>query len=124
MTFKDHFSAVAASYATFRPQYPEELFAWIASLTRTHDRALDVGTGNGQAATGLARHFTEVIAADPSAAQIAKSIPHERVRYRVAPCDATGLEDRSVDLVTAAAAAHWFPHDAFHREVRRVVRPG
>lgn len=124
MTFKDHFSGVAASYATFRPQYPKELFDWMASLTRARDRALDIGTGNGQAATGLANLFNEVIAVDPSTEQIAAAMPHARVTYRVAGSDATGVDDGSVDLVTAAAAAHWFPHDAFHREVRRVARPG
>jgi SAM-dependent methyltransferase len=123
MTFKDHFSGVASNYATFRPHYPEELFKWIATLTDQHDRALDVGTGNGQAATGLAGFFQEVIAVDPSAGQIAAAKPHERVHYHMAPSDATGVEAGTVDLITAAAAAHWFPHDAFHREVRRVARP-
>ncbi|MEL6211726.1 MAG: methyltransferase domain-containing protein, partial [Pseudomonadota bacterium] len=35
-----------------------------------------------------------------------------------------GLDDHSVDLVTVAAAAHWFDLEAFYEEVRRVARPG
>lgn len=123
MTFKDHFSRIAGSYATFRPHYPPELFAYLADLCPARDRAVDVGTGNGQAAVGLARHFKEVVATDPSAEQIGTATPHERVRYAVAAADHMPVENGSVDLVTAAAAAHWFPHDAFHAEVRRVLKP-
>lgn len=28
--FKDHFSAQAPDYARYRPDYPAELFAWLA----------------------------------------------------------------------------------------------
>jgi SAM-dependent methyltransferase len=84
---------------------------------------VDCGTGNGQAALGLAAHFDEVLAIDPSAAQISAAKTHQRVRYSVAPAEHMPMEDSSTDLVTAAAAAHWFDHDAFHAEVRRVLKP-
>ena len=85
MTFKDHFSRVAGSYATFRPHYPAELFRHLAGLCMAHDLAVDCGTGNGQAALGLAAHFTEVVAVDPSAEQVHASVQHERVRYSECP---------------------------------------
>ena len=94
------------------------------SIARHDARAWDCGTGNGQAAVQLARYMDEVIATDASAEQIRQAIPHERVRYLVAPAGDVPLEDKSVDLVTVAQAIHWFDHDAFYREVRRVVRPG
>ena len=124
MTFKDHFSRVAGNYAAFRPHYPEVLFAHLAGLCTAHQRAVDCGTGSGQAASGLAPYFNEVVGIDPSAAQIGAAIAQERVRYAVAPAERMPVEDASTDLVTAAAAAHWFPHDAFHAEVRRVLKPG
>jgi SAM-dependent methyltransferase len=46
------------------------------------------------------------------------------VTYAVAPAEASGLADASVDLVTVAQALHWFDRDAFWREARRVLRPG
>lgn len=122
--FRDHFSAVAAGYAQSRPRYPDALFAWLATLVRRHELAWDAGTGNGQAATGLAAHFAGVIATDASAAQISRAEPHPVVTYRVGPVEHSGLPDGSVDLVTAAQAAHWFDLDAFHAEVRRVLAPG
>lgn len=123
-TFEDHFSAVSASYALFRPTYPESLYAWLAGLCDRHDAAWDCGTGTGQAALALTRHFDRVCATDPSAEQISHAVAHPRVAYSVAPAEASGLPDASVDLVTVAVALHWFDLPRFYDEVRRVARPG
>lgn len=122
--FKDHFSGIAEGYARYRPHYPASLFSHLADLCRTHDLVVDCGTGSGQAAVALASHFQQVVGIDPSAAQLATATAHERVRYMVSPAERMPVSDGSVDLVTAAAAAHWFEHDAFHSEVRRVLKPG
>ena len=37
----------------------------MAALTREHRAVVDCGTGNGQAAVGLTKHFQRVIATDP-----------------------------------------------------------
>ncbi|HEX6864940.1 MAG TPA: class I SAM-dependent methyltransferase [Thermoanaerobaculia bacterium] len=124
MTFKDHFSGHARDYASYRPGYPEELFEFVSSLPRRREAAWDVGTGNGQAALGLAGRFGKVIGTDPSARQIEQAEPHPRVEYRVAPAEASGLPDASVDLVAAAQAFHWFDFDRFFAEARRVLAPG
>ena len=52
--FADHFSAVAADYASARPEYPDALFAWIASIAPSRDAVWDAGCGSGQASRGLA----------------------------------------------------------------------
>lgn len=122
--FRDHFSSLAASYAAFRPTQPAAVVAYAASLALRHDLAWDCGTGNGQAARGLAEHFACVIATDASAEQIAHAVPHPNVQYRVAPAEASGLSDHSVDIVTVAQALHWFDVERFYLEVKRVVRPG
>jgi SAM-dependent methyltransferase len=122
--FKDHFSTRSPGYAAFRPGYPAELFAYLAGQTPGHDLAWDCASGSGQAARGLAAHYARVWATDASATQIEAAVPHVRVEYRVAPADASGLPDHSIDLVTAAQAAHWFDLPAFYAEVRRVLKPG
>lgn len=99
------------------------MFEHLAHLAPGRGVAWDCGTGNGQAATGIAEHFDQVIATDPSAAQLAESFPHPRVTYRLGPEESSGLPDGSVDLVTAAQAAHWFDLAAFYREARRVLGP-
>ncbi len=121
--FADHFAPVAASYADFRPTYPRELFAWLATLTPRRDLAWDCAAGSGQASVDLAGYFAQVVATDASRAQIDAAVPHPRIDYRVAPAEASGLAAASVDLVTVAQALHWFDLPAFYAEVRRVLRP-
>jgi SAM-dependent methyltransferase len=123
-SFSDHFSAVAGSYATFRPKYPPELIRHLAELAPGRELAWDCGTGNGQAAVLLAEHFEHVQATDASGDQIAHAVPHARVTYRVALADDSGLAPRSTDLVTVAQAVHWFDLGRFYAEVRRVLVPG
>lgn len=122
--FHDHFGGHAAAYARHRPDYPDALYVWLAEQCPTRRLAWDCGTGNGQAAVGLARYFDEVIGTDASAGQIAAAAPHPRVSYRVAPAERCPLADASADLVTVAQALHWFDRPAFFAEVDRVLRPG
>ncbi len=122
--FKDHFSAGASGYARYRPRYPEALFAYLASICPEQELAWDCGTGNGQAALGLAAHFARVVATDASADQLAQAPMHPRVAYRVAPATQSALADGVADLVTVAQALHWFDLDGFYAEVQRVLKPG
>lgn len=123
MAFKDHFSGHAGSYARYRPDYPRELFEYLATLTPRREVALDCATGSGQAAVGLAKHFDCVVATDGSVAQLRKAQPHAHVAYLANLAEQPALRDGSVDLATAAQAAHWFDHARFHPEMRRVLRP-
>jgi ubiquinone/menaquinone biosynthesis C-methylase UbiE len=123
MTFKDHFSDRATLYSQYRPHYPPELFDWIASLVSRHEVVWDCAAGSGQASVSLAEIFDRVIATDASEKQISMAAARERIEYRVAPADRSGLSDKSVDMVTVAQAIHWFEHNAFYDEVRRVLRP-
>lgn len=124
MGFKDHFSGHAAAYARARPRYPAAWFAWLATLVPSHELAWDAGCGNGQAAVALASHFDRVYATDPSATQIANAEPHPRVRYAVERAEDCSAADRSVALVSVAQALHWFEHEAFYAQVRRVLMRG
>lgn len=122
--FSDHFSVAASSYATYRPHYPPALFRWLADQAANRERAWDCGTGNGQAAVALAAHFAEVIATDPSVAQLAHAERATNVHYAATTAERAAIAEYSVDVVTVAQALHWFDRDAFYREVGRVLRPG
>lgn len=123
MTFKDHFSRLAASYASFRPRYPAALFDYLAQACRRREFAWDCACGSGQATLDLAQRFATVVATDASAAQLAAAPAHANVRYRVAPAAQSGLESACVDIVTVAQALHWFDLEPFYAEVNRVLRP-
>ncbi|HEX7858899.1 MAG TPA: class I SAM-dependent methyltransferase [Verrucomicrobiae bacterium] len=121
--FKDHFSTVAGNYAEFRPDYPRELFQWIAQQVSRRERVWDCATGNGQAAVLLKEFFDEVVATDASAGQIGSARQLDGVRYTVGSAEHSGLADASVDCVSVAQAAHWFDLPKFYAEARRVLRP-
>jgi SAM-dependent methyltransferase len=122
--FIDAFSDTAQLYASARPSYPRTLFETLAELAPATSAAWDCGTGNGQAAVGLAEFFESVDATDASAEQIALAQPHPKVRYRVVPAESSEIADKSMDLVSVAEALHWFELDRFFSEVHRVARPG
>ena len=122
--FKDHFSGAAAGYAAHRPAYPRAVAEALAARAPGRSAAWDAGCGSGQLSVVLGEVFASVVATDASAAQVTAATAHPRVRYLVAPAEASGLDAGSVDCATAAQAVHWFDLDAYYREVRRVVRPG
>lgn len=124
METKHYFEDKASLYAAARPMYPPDLFTYLASLAPTHDAAWDCATGNGQAAVGLAEHFTQVEATDVSANQLANAFEHPNVSYGVHPAEAVPFAPNTFDLINVAQALHWFDLDRFWAEVRRVAKPG
>lgn len=122
--YQDHFSSVAPLYARARPGYPPEMFTFLAGLVSRHELAWDCGTGNGQAAVGLAAHFSHVLATDASRRQISQATSHPGVEYRVARAESAKLPVGGVDLVTVAQALHWFDLNAFYANVRRAAHEG
>uniref|UniRef100_A0A2N9FRY9 Methyltransferase type 11 domain-containing protein n=1 Tax=Fagus sylvatica TaxID=28930 RepID=A0A2N9FRY9_FAGSY len=126
------FDKQAEIYLDARPTYPTEWFSKLAALTSQHSLAWDVGTGNGQAALGVAEHFEQVIGTDISEAQIKHARQHPRVKYIHTPLSLSDDElvtliggENSVDLVTVAEAVHWFDLPKFYSLVTRLLRkPG
>jgi SAM-dependent methyltransferase len=122
--FKDHFSLQSEAYRRFRPEYPAPLFEWLATQVPGRGLAIDVATGNGQAAVALATHFGKILATEPSAAQLAEAAAHPHVEYRREAAESISAATGSADLLVAAQAAHWFDWPRFVREAQRVLRPG
>lgn len=123
MEGRETFSVASDAYASSRPQYPTELFAWIASECERHETAWDCATGNGQAALGLAPHFEKVEATDVSREQIEHSFPLPNVSYSVQLAEKTAFPVASFDLVAVAQALHWLNFERFWTEVRRTAKP-
>ncbi|KAM3916535.1 uncharacterized protein RB166_015773 [Leptodactylus fuscus] len=89
------------------------------------EMAVDVGCGYGRYTLPLAPHFKKVLGTDHSESQINLAKQYSsanNVSYMVAAAEKLPLEDASVDLVTAALAAHWFTVDKFAHEAVRVLK--
>lgn len=121
---RNWFEQGGRTYARFRPEYPPQLADFLASVVPNNHLAVDVGCGNGQLTQLLAPHFKAVVGLDPSAEQIANSVPNESIIYKCAPAEQLPLTNNCASLITAAQAAHWFDLPTFYREVRRICAPG
>ncbi|KAJ7623185.1 S-adenosyl-L-methionine-dependent methyltransferase [Roridomyces roridus] len=120
-------------------------------VTAQWKKALDLGCGTGQATTELLRQpsppeeqedenftettpgFDQVIGVDPSAKMVAGGqaaaaaldLPESTLKFvQSAAEDLSFVEDKSVDLVIAAQAAHWFDWERMWPELSRVLKYG
>jgi SAM-dependent methyltransferase len=118
------FSKQSNYYAKYRPSYPSQVFLELLKHVPSTKKALDCGTGSGQAAIRLADHFEDVYATDISSEQLSFAEKRNNVHYSVSPAERTSFQDHSMDIVVVAQAIHWFDLKAFYQEVKRVVKPG
>ncbi|KAF6803247.1 ubie coq5 [Colletotrichum sojae] len=121
----------AAGYAAFRPSYPASLYKTILAYHNAQSptgTALDLGCGHGLISRELSPNFDRVIAIDPSAGmvkQAAELTKDPKITFRqVGSEDLSFVEGRSVDLVVAGQAAHWFDYKKVWPQLARVVKSG
>lgn len=119
-SIQDKFSTQASTYKKYRPTYPRGLYEILLNLVETKTACWDCGTGNGQVAVELAKHFDQVYATDISQKQLDQTTPKENITYQIARAEQTAFPDHQFDLITVAQAMHWFDFKAFYQEVKRV----
>jgi len=122
----------AASYATFRPSYPQSLYRTVLAYHRGPRKlAIDFGCGHGVATRELSSSFDAMIGTDPSKnmiEQASNSTPKEKYPHttfhQAAAENTPFVEAGSVDMVTAAQASHWFDQPRLFSELNRIMRKG
>jgi len=125
------FGRTAADYDRHRPGFPDSLYVRLASMgwIRRGLRTLDVGTGTGSLALGLAERGLDVLGIDPSSEMLdvarrrAEALGVE-IRFREGTGEDTGMEAASVDLVTAGHCWWWLDAARTMAEVKRLLVPG
>jgi SAM-dependent methyltransferase len=129
--FTADFGKTAADYARHRVGYPDWLFERLMrrGLARPGMRALDLATGTGYLARGLAQRGLSVTGLDTSPEMIAAAKALDAgeglaIEYVIGKAEETGLPAGQFDLVTAATAWHWFDRPKAAAEVLRLLKPG
>jgi SAM-dependent methyltransferase len=124
--FTDRFTTRADAYVASRPSYPlEAIEALLAGLGDPATLSVaDLGAGTGISSRLVAARGPRVFAIEPNAAMRDAAQPDPRVEWVGGTAEHTTLAARSVDVVTAFQAWHWFDAAAATAEARRIVRAG
>jgi SAM-dependent methyltransferase len=124
------FTSRVADYVAARPGYPPQVLALLAErcgLT-PQSAVADVGSGTGILTRVLLDSGCRVFAVEPNVAmrQAAEEALGGRANFVSVDgrAEATTLAGRSVELVTAGQAFHWFEPRAARSEFARILRPG
>lgn len=125
------FGRTASDYARHRAGFPDAFFERLFSdgSARRGEAVLDLGTGTGTIARGLALRGCEVTALDHSAPLLAQAAEMDRaagvqvkqVRARVENAE---FSPASFDLITAGQCWHWFDRARTAALAHKWLRPG
>lgn len=135
-TFRSYGKDESKQYAQLRLAYHSSVYeSIIAQHTATEGKLntlLDVGCGPGLATRDLAAYFHHATGIDPGESMIEvaqsmniKTSTSEPVAFKLTSAEEmSGIEKNSIDVITAANAAHWFDMPAFWKRAAQVLRPG
>ena len=121
------FTALADSYARYRPGYAPFVLEAFLSLGERERLCADVGAGTGIWSRQLAARGVRVIAVEPNDAmrdegrKLNGALP---IEWNKGCAEATNLPDASCDMVCMASAFHWPNFDAAITEFHRILKPG
>jgi ubiquinone/menaquinone biosynthesis C-methylase UbiE len=132
MSIKDatrRFSPRVENYTRYRPGYPPEIVGLLQVECGLSSQSIiaDVAFGTGIFTRLLLENGNRVIGVEPNA-----DMRHAGERFLKpypgftsvdGTAEATTLHGHSVDIVTAAQAAHWFDAEKATKEFRRIVKP-
>ena len=123
------FSNRVENYLKYRPGYPAGIVPLLETECGLTSESLiaDIGSGTGFMAELFLKNGNPVYGVEPNAEMRSAG---ERIlaKYRKfvsvnATAEATTLEKKSIDLIVAGQAFHWFDDAKAKLEFRRVVRP-
>ncbi len=126
----ERFSDRVANYVKYRPSYPPEVLQLFRDeMGLSPDSVVaDIGSGSGLSARLFLENGNTVYGVEPNDAMREASQEFLAEYPLFLACkgtaEATGLDDRIADVVTAAQAFHWFDQQAARTEFSRILKGG
>jgi len=124
------FSSRVDNYVRYRPGYPPEVLDLLKNeCGLTPDSVIaDIASGTGIFTRMLAENSNCVFGVEPND-EMRRAGERLLESYSgftsiAGTAEATTLADHSVDIVTAAQAAHWFDREKARSEFVRILKPG
>ncbi|NRA67284.1 MAG: class I SAM-dependent methyltransferase [Pseudobacteriovorax sp.] len=104
--------------------YPDELYEYLAGITRGKESALDIGCGNGVSTFRLQPYFDHVEGVDLGDQLIEKAkLNYKGIDFRVSRSE-NYLPDRTYDLVTSATSFYWMDRPKICQNLEKLLNPG
>lgn len=123
------FGRAAADYRKYRAGFPNSFFDSLRErdLIRGSNTVVDLGTGTGTIARGLAAMGCKVTGIDPSGellthAKELAELENRQIDWIQATAEETHLESDSFDIAIVGQCWHWFKAPEAIKEVKRVLR--
>lgn len=124
------FSPRVENYVRYRPSYPREVLGLLRKQCGLTSKSIiaDIASGTGIFTRLLLENGNHVFGVEPNAdmrrAGEEYLASYARLTSVAGTAEATTLPDHSIDIVTAAQAAHWFDRAKARREFVRILKPG
>jgi SAM-dependent methyltransferase len=124
------FSKRVSDYVRFRPGYPRGVVELLTQETGLSAESIvaDIGSGTGLLSAAFLECGYSVAGVEPNREMRAAAenllARYPRFRSVDAKAEATSLSDRSMDLIVAGQAFHWFDVKQTRREWVRILKPG
>src|ERR1700686_1890920 len=124
------FSSRVDNYVRYRPGYPAEILELLKNECGLKFESViaDIASGTGIFTRMLVENGNRVFGVEPND-EMRRAGEHFLESYSrftsvAGKAEATTLPDHSVDIITAAQAAHWFDREKARREFIRILKPG
>jgi len=123
------FSTRVENYLKYRPSYPPEIITLLESECDLSPDTLiaDMGFGTGLLTELFLKHGNPVVGIEPNPdmraageRMLAKYSNFESIE---ATAEATTLKDKSIDMIVAGQAFHWFDRAKTRTEFQRILKP-
>ena len=124
------FSSRVEKYVRYRPSYPKEVLDLLRTQCGLSSASViaDVASGTGIFTRMLLENGNRVFGVEPNPDMRRAGEEYlaafSRFSSVAGSAEVTTLADRSVDMVTAAQAAHWFDRVKARQEFVRILKPG
>uniref|UniRef100_A0A6B2LD70 Methyltransferase type 11 domain-containing protein n=1 Tax=Arcella intermedia TaxID=1963864 RepID=A0A6B2LD70_9EUKA len=131
----DGYTKESVVYDKVRPSYPDAALQWIVEKVKLchpdpSPTILDLAAGTGKFTRCLLNHLpkdVKLIAIEPvdNMRKILQDHFSDNPEIQILPGTAqkTGLESKSIDIITIAQAFHWFANQETLDELLRILKP-
>lgn len=129
MDVLNRFSNRVDNYIKFRADYPSDVIAFLKQQGMLNQESViaDIGSGTGISAELFLKEGNVVYGVEPNKEmrEAGERLLKEYKSFKSvhATAEKTTLENKSVDLIIAGQAFHWFDKEKSKEEFKRILRP-